>query len=102
VRRHGHWSVVGHPLPSVKGQHTQTHLPPLPTTTVVESMPPLTVPGSPLPVSPAVSCHGAGPSSKLEEAGAAPRFTVPAVTQAVIMASVEAVPPLTVTEHQLR
>ena len=64
------------------GQQTQTHLDVAPlTTTVVELEPLLTVPGSPLPVSPAVSCQGSGPSSYVLLNGYADRSTVPSATQ---------------------
>ena len=47
--------------------------------------------------------HGSGPISKLPSAGVATIVTMlPAVTEAVTVASVDAVPPLIWTEHQLR
>lgn len=101
-----HWSVAGQPLPFVNGQHTQTHLLPLVTSTVVLSVSvvplPLVVPGSPEPVSADVSCHGAGPISNWLVAGVAAESTVPLATQTVSEASMEGVPPATVTEHHFR
>jgi hypothetical protein len=47
--------------------------------------------------------HGLGPIWKLELAGVATIVTtLPGVTEAVMVASVDAVPPSTATEHQLR
>ena len=47
--------------------------------------------------------HGSGPISKLPFAGVATIVTMLAgVTEAVTVASVDAVPPLISTEHQLR
>jgi hypothetical protein len=60
---------------------------------------PVTVPGSPDPLSPEVSCHGALPSSKPALAVAV-RLTDPAATHAVWSAEDDAVPPATATEHQ--
>jgi hypothetical protein len=83
----------------VKGQHAQTHLVPLLTVTVVVSVVPDTVPLSPLPVSPEVSCQGALPSSNADDEGDAASDTDPAATQTVWSADGEAAPPLTATEH---
>ena len=62
---------------------------------------PVTVPGSPEPVSFAVSCHGAGPSSKPLSAVAATEIG-PAATQTVWLELLVAACPATETEHQLK
>jgi hypothetical protein len=82
--------VVVQPVPSVNGQHAQTHALPVVVTTVVELVactPPSTsacVPGSPEPWSPEVSCHGSGPSSKVVLMGEATRSVVPGGTHTVV------------------
>jgi hypothetical protein len=96
---YGHWFVVGQPVPSVNGQQTQTHaLEPL-TVTMAWLWSPVTVPGSPEPVSPEVPCQS--PSLNPESAVAS-RVTEPSATHTVCSAAAEAVPPSTVTEHQAR
>jgi hypothetical protein len=64
------------------------------------------VPGSPDPVSPEVSCHGVGPSSKPVK-GLATRVTVPGATQMVDEVVEPGVVPVTgwpfaVREHQVK
>jgi hypothetical protein len=96
---------VGQPVPAglENGQQTQTQVLPLVTLTVVAFSAdwpvPVTVPGSPDPVSPAVSCHGALPSSKPVFAVAS-RLTEPAATHTVCSAALDAAAPATATEHQ--
>jgi hypothetical protein len=97
--RYGHWFVVGHPLPSVNGQQTQTQAAPAsPADHDAVLMPPLTVPGSPEPVSPAVPCQS--PSSKEPLAGLATSDTELSATQTTWLAAEDAVAPATDTLHQ--
>jgi hypothetical protein len=89
-------------VPVAPGQHTETHaLAPLTVTVVAlcAAWPdPVTVPGSPEPVSPAVSCQGVGPSTKVALA-VAERSTAPAATHMVCVAALDAAAPATETEH---
>jgi hypothetical protein len=83
----------------VKGQQTDTHAAVLPdTVTLAVLMAPLTVPGSPDPVSPDVPYQS--PSWKPEFA-VATRATAPSATHTACEALLVAVPPATATEHQL-
>ncbi len=82
----------------MNGQQTQTHpLVPL-TVTIAVLVVPLTVPGSPEPVSPAVWCQL--PSLKVPLAAVAASVIEPSATHTVCTAAVDAVPPFTATEHQ--
>jgi hypothetical protein len=101
-----HWLVVGQAgVPLAPGQQTQTHaLDPLTVTVVAlfEACPdPVTIPGSPVPVSPAVSCQGVGPSTKVALA-VAERSTAPAATHMVCVAALDGAAPPTETEHHVR
>jgi hypothetical protein len=63
---------------------------------------PVTVPGSPDPLSPAVLCQGAEPSSNDALAGDAESWTVaPVATHTFCVAAVDVVPLFTDTVHQL-
>lgn len=82
----------------MKGQQTETHAAVLPdTVTLAVLIVPLTVPGSPEPVSPDVPYQS--PSSKLPF-GVAVSVTLPSATHTVCDALLVAVPPATATEHQ--
>jgi hypothetical protein len=87
------------------GQHTDTHFAVAPTVTVVVLVSvapvPTCVPGSPLPVSPAVSCHGAGPISNVPLAGVATSEIDPGSTLTVSVGTVIGEPPLTVSVHHM-
>ncbi len=86
------------------GQQTQAQALDPETVTVVELVAdwpdPVTVPGSPEPWSPSVSCQGALPSSKPARA-VAESATWPAATQSVTVELVDDAMPATETEHQL-
>jgi hypothetical protein len=76
-----------------------------PTVTVVvlvSAVPvPTCVPASPVPVSPAVSCHGVGPISNVPLAGVAMREIDPGGTLTVSVGAVIGEPPLTVSVHHM-
>jgi hypothetical protein len=101
---------VGHiPAPVANGQQIQTHaVAPASrsTETVVELVElgpaSVNVPGSPEPWSPAVPCHGAGPSLNVAEAADAERLTAPFATQTVWTALTDVEWPITDTEHHER
>jgi hypothetical protein len=67
----------------VNGQQIQTHVLAPEAFAVAVLMDPLTMPGSPEPVSPDVWCQGADPSSKVEDAGVATMLTEPAAAHIV-------------------
>ena len=94
--------IAGQSLLPVVSQQTETHcvLPFPGTVTVAESVFPLTVPGSPLPMSPSVPCQGVA-GSECPDVGVAARVTVPS-TQKYLDAIVSPVAPFTVTEHPPR
>jgi hypothetical protein len=87
------------------GQHTDTHFAEAPTVTVVVLVSvvpvPTCVPGSPLPVSPGVSCHGAGPISNVPLDGVATSEIDPGSTLTVSVGTVIGEPPLTVSVHHM-
>jgi hypothetical protein len=89
----------------MNGQQTETHLGALPLVStvavLVPSAPPVSVPGSPLPVSPEVPYQSSGIWKTVVLAGLAVSVIVPSGTQTVWEAAVEAAPPLIVTLHQL-
>jgi len=62
---------------------------------------PTCVPGSPLPVSPAVSCHGAGPISNVPFDGVATSEIDPGGTLTVSVGTVVGEAPLTVSVHHM-
>ena len=92
---------MGQPVPFVNGQQTHAQAAvPLALTLAVLIMP-LSVPGSPDPVSPEVPCQGSGPRTNPESAVTV-RSTDPEATHTVCEAADEAAPPATETEHQER
>jgi hypothetical protein len=101
-----HWSTVGQPagVGGAFGQQTHTQAADPLTVTVVALVAdwpaPVTVPGSPEPWSPAVSCQGALPSSKPGSA-VVERATEPAATQAVMVEFEDGCMPAIDTEHHL-
>jgi hypothetical protein len=94
------------PEPSdANGQHTQAHAVAPLTVFVVELVmfapASESVPGSPEPVSPAVSCQGVGPSSKVGVWANAERSTVPDTQYVFDESEDEGAPPLTVYVHHV-
>jgi hypothetical protein len=87
-------------------QHTETHRVPLTTTVavLVSVVPvPLSVPGAAPPSFWATPNQGSAPIMNAALAGIATMVAVlPGATDAVTVAPVDAVPPLIVTEHQLK
>jgi hypothetical protein len=100
--------VVGHGVGLLPGswQQTDTHWLPVTTTVavVVSLVPvPLSVPGAAPPSSCVTPSQGSAPIWKAELAGVATIVAVlPAATDAVTLEPVDALPPLIVTEHQLK
>jgi hypothetical protein len=87
----------------VSSQQAHTQAVPLVVTIVVVLVAvapePVTVPGSPEPWSPDVSCHGVGPSSMLAVLGLAASDTLPLATHTACVPDVDRVLPATETEH---
>jgi hypothetical protein len=98
VETYGHWFVAGQGS-VLLGQQTEMHLLVPLVVTVVELVPPDTVPGSPDPVSPVVPCQS--PSTNPVFAVSL-TSTVPSATQTVWLAAGEGVPPATVTVHHAK
>jgi len=103
-----HGFVVGHAGGPLFGnsQQTETHWLPVTTTVAVlvsVAPAPWSMPGAAAPPFCVTPNHGSGPIVKAELAGVTTIVAVlPVATDAVTDAAVDAVPPLIVTEHQLR
>src|SRR5215471_18933012 len=94
--------MVGQPVPGgfANGQQTHTHLLVVPTVTIAVLTLLLMVPGSPVPVSPSVWCQS--PRMNVVEIGVAVSVIVPGPVIGIdCIAALDAVPPLTVTLHQI-